>query len=136
VRRFSSPAGADDDALDRFGPASFDPPVPDWPKPFREAFCEHYGCALEAYADEVFRRGLHRHAVPVAWLIRALKPSYFDEDFEFIEEVGEVTNSELFKNEINYFHGRNLRHRSWIRRLFRIRLSGQRVVRIRRRLFP
>jgi hypothetical protein len=107
-----------------------------WPKTFQTAFCEHFGCTPNRYESELLRRGLFRHAVPLACLIRRFKPQFFVEDLDLIREVGKMTSPELFKNEVNYFYGRNLRHKNWLRSAFRIRISGSRMLRIRRRVFP
>lgn len=84
----------------------------------------------------MFWRGLFRHALPLALLIRRFNPEFFAEDLDLIREVGATTSQELFKNEINYFFGRNLRDRNWLRSTFRIRVSGNRLIRMRRRLLP
>ena len=86
--------------------------------------------------DDVFWRCLFRHALPLAFLIRRLNPGFFTEDMDLIREVGATTTQQLFKNEINYFFGRNLRDKSWLRKTFRIRVSGNRLIRLRRRFLP
>lgn len=107
----------------------------EWPQTFKEAFCGHFGCAPERYEMSVFWRALFRHALPFAWLIHWLSPSYFEEDLYLIREVGAMSNSALFKSEVNYFYGRNQRHKSWTRTTFRVRVSGNRMLRLQRRLF-
>ena len=104
------------------------------PKSFKAAFCEHFHCPPERYEDALFWRCLFRHALPVAFLIRRFDPGYFTEDMDLIREVGATTSQQLFKNEINYFFGRNLRDKSWLRNTFKIRVSGNRLIHLRRRL--
>lgn len=106
------------------------------PKSFKAAYCDHFRCPPERYEDEVFWRCLFRHALPLAFLIRRLNPGFFTEDMDLIREVGATTTHLLFKNEINYFFGRNLRDKSWLRKTFRIRVSGNRLIRLRRRFLP
>ena len=105
-----------------------------WPKSFKAAFCERFHCPPDRYESAAFWRGVVRHALPVALVIQWLKPDFFAEDMELIREVGEMTSPGLFKSEVNYFYGRNLRHKSWLRRTFRIRVSGGRMLRIRRQV--
>ncbi len=107
-----------------------------WPTNFKSAFCRAFGCRPEDYEPAVFRRALFRHALPFAWWLRWRDPEFFREDLDFIHEVGGLTDPDLFRQEVNYFYGRNLRDRGWLRTLLRIRVSGKRLMRLRRRLFP
>jgi hypothetical protein len=107
-----------------------------WPSTFQETFCQRYRCSADQYLTKAFRRCLFLHALPLASLIQRLDPAFFSEDYDLIREVGPMTDPDLFRNEINYFYGRNLRHKSWIRSLFRFRVSGNRLIRLKQRLFP
>lgn len=104
------------------------------PKTFKAAFCEHFRCPPDRYEESLFRRALFRHALPFAFLIQRFDPGFFDEDRDMIREVGAMTTHEIFRNEINYFFGRNLREKNWLRRTLRIRISGNRLIRLWRRL--
>jgi hypothetical protein len=106
-----------------------------WPLSFKDAFCQRFRCTPEQYDVRAFRRCLFLHARPFASLINRLQPGFFSEDHDLIREVGPMTDPELFRNEINYFYGRNLRHKSWLRGLFRIRVSGNRLIRLKQDLF-
>lgn len=106
-----------------------------WPKPFKDAFCERFHCPSEGYESALFWRCVPRRALPLAFLLLRRTPQRFTEDFDLIREVASMTSPELFKNEINYFHGRNLRSKSWIRRAFKVRVSGARLMRIKRKVF-
>ena len=107
-----------------------------WPTTFRQAFCKRYRCPPEHYESRAFRRSLFLHALPFASLLQRFDPAFFSEDYDLIREVGPMTDPELFRSEINYFYGRNLRHKGWIRSLFRMRVSGNRLIRLKQRLFP
>lgn len=106
-----------------------------WPKGFKEAFCERYRCSPEMYERRVFWRSLYRHAVPLAALIYWLKPEFFKEDFDLIRELDRMNNPEIFRSELNFFYGRNMRDRNWIRRTFYIRLSAKRILKLKNELF-
>jgi hypothetical protein len=106
-----------------------------WPKSFKEAFCDRFRCPPKEYERKAFRRCLFLHSRPLARLIHRFDPAFFSEDFDLIREVGPMTDPELFRSEINYFYGRNLRHKSWIRSLLRIRVSGNRLIRLKQNLF-
>jgi hypothetical protein len=104
------------------------------PKTFKAAFCEHFRCPPERYEESLFWRALFRHAVPLAFLARRFDPEFFHEDRDLIREVGAMTSQEIFRHEINYFYGRNLRDKSWLRSTLRIRISGNRMIRLWRTL--
>jgi hypothetical protein len=109
-------------------------PNGEWPLTFKQAFCTRFACTQEQYESAVFWRVVFRHALPLAWFIRRVSPGFFAEDLDLIREVGEITNPEIFKNEVNYFHGRNIRHKSWIRTVLRVRVSGGRLLKLRRQI--
>jgi len=87
---------------------------------------------VDDYESLLFRKALFRHAIPLAAWVRARDPQFFRDDIDLIREVGVMRSPELFRQEINYFFGRNQRNRSWFRKLFRVRLSGKRLIRIER----
>jgi hypothetical protein len=100
-------------------------------KTFKEAFCERYGYASEAYEGAVFRRCVFRHAWILAVLICWVAPETFQEDFDLIREVGQLSDPDLIRREVNYFYGRNARDKSWIRTTLLVRVSGKRLLRLR-----
>lgn len=106
-----------------------------WNKTFKEAFCHRYGYPLHQYESAVFWRCLYLHALPIAFLLHRWKPQFFAEDFDFINEIGKIADPDLFRNELNFFYGRNRRDRNWIRRSFAIRVSARRLVRLKNRVF-
>lgn len=106
-----------------------------WPRTFQDAFCEKYCCASEDYETEVFWHCLYRHSLPVAWWIFKRDPDFFREDFDLIREVGTMSNPETFRSEVNFFYGRNLRDKNWIRRVFFIRISAKRLIKLKKRIF-
>jgi len=62
--------------------------VSDWPKTFKEAFCEKYRCSQDQYIRRAFRACLYRRAVLFAPVIKALSPNFFQVDMDAIERVG------------------------------------------------
>ncbi|MHB8522820.1 MAG: hypothetical protein ACYDH9_18950 [Limisphaerales bacterium] len=93
------------------------------------------GCPAEGYRREVFWRCVYRHALPLAAIIHWAAPETLQEDFDLIREVGAMTDPETITREINYFYGRNVRDKSWIRRTLLIRVSGKRLLRLKNRVF-
>jgi len=105
-----------------------------WHQTFKEAYCSRLHCSPERFETHAFWTCIFRHALPLAWLIYRRDPGFFTEDLDLIREVGKMTDPELFKSEVNYFHGRNLRDKRWVRTILRVRVSGGRLMRLRRRL--
>src|SRR5687767_5707635 len=107
-----------------------------WQKTFRERFCEQFKCEDSNFEERVFWRCLNR---PHAWIFaKFLFPknrAIFKEDLDFIHELGGIRDPLTFKNEVNRYHGRNVREKGWIRGAFGIRVSGKRVMKLKNRLF-
>ena len=81
----------------------------EWHKLFKRIFWQTFG-----YADAEFERALFRmtafwHAIPLALIVRAIKPDVFREDFELTSEIGRSENADSFRHEISYLRGRNVR---------------------------
>jgi hypothetical protein len=107
-----------------------------WPMTFRERFCEQFKCELSLFEEAVFWRCLNRpHAWFFAKFIFPKRRFIFKEDLDFIHELGGVHDPLIFKNEVNRYHGRNVRERGWIRGTFGIRVSGKRVMKLKNRIF-
>ena len=110
-----------------------------WPTTLKEAVCKRFNCAQELYEQRLFWRCLYRHALPVAALVHWLDPEYFldvfREDFDFIREIGDVRDPDVFQVELDRFYGRNVRDKGWIRGALSVRISGKRLRRLKRRLF-
>ncbi len=102
-----------------------------WSKSFKTIYCETYRCDPNDYVKRVFSRCLFWHAVPLAPIIARIDPFFFQEDLEFIREIGEVRNSGEFKSELNRFYGRNLRDQNWIRRKLLLRVSAKKLLKLK-----
>ena len=109
-------------------------PLEKWPKPFREAFCERFGCDTSSYERKMFWRCLYRHAVPFAALIYRINPGFFKEDFDAIREMGLAVNSAMFNHDVNLFYGRIQRHAGFLRGSLHLRASGHRMLRMKREI--
>jgi hypothetical protein len=101
---------------------------------FRQLFTERFGCSAEEFEERVFWRALFRHALPFAWLISRLKPSFFREDYDLLREVATARNTGEVVSELNRFYGRNARDKSVLRTELHLRVSGKRVLRLYRDL--
>lgn len=102
---------------------------------FRALWCAKTGCAVEEFEPRVFRLALPFHARLLAPLIRRLSPRFFTEDLWFLREVGDTRSWGELINEINRFHGRNIRDPGTVRRVFGIRISARRFLRLAHGVF-
>jgi hypothetical protein len=94
---------------------------------FRDAVCQHFRCAPEAYGETVFSHCLYPHATWPARLIRRFIPDYFYSDFELIRLVANKTEAEELRTEVR-LHRFEYPPETLLRRFLRVRLSGQRLL--------
>jgi hypothetical protein len=102
---------------------------------FRELFCTRFKCSDEEYEEKLFWKCVYRHALPLVAVLFRSKPARFREDFDLIREVGHAKCRAEVIGELNRFYGRNVRDRSWLRKLLLIRISGKRLLKIQRQVF-
>jgi hypothetical protein len=102
---------------------------------FADLFCELCGCPRHRFERVLFDKSLYLHARLIAPLILWLSPHTFEEDFGVIQEVASVKDPEIFRTEVNRFHGRNRRDASFLRTVLLIRISGKRLMSWRDRVF-
>ncbi|HTH46002.1 MAG TPA: hypothetical protein VMB21_00695 [Candidatus Limnocylindria bacterium] len=101
------------------------------PKPqfdtFQAAYCAAHRCTPEQFGWVVFRRCLHRHALPVAAFMRLWDPSFFQSDFEVITAIGRSATQEELQVLIDEFENRRVVERDLLHATLRIRLSNFRL---------
>lgn len=98
-----------------------------WTKSFREAYLEKSQSSSESFEKDVVRRGLHRSALPLAWMIRALKPGFFELELRTARYLGNARSSEEFRAELASYHSEYRRRGGFLRNTLGIRLSGKRL---------
>ena len=106
-----------------------------WRKSFREAFCERFQCEESAFERKVFWRTLHWPGLPIAIFLFIFRRDYFSADFELIREIAPMRYPYLFMAQMNHFHARSIRSHDWLRRKGIVRISGQRMIKLKNRVF-
>jgi hypothetical protein len=102
---------------------------------FEEKFCAKHRCSSAEFSRRVFWRCLHRHAVPVAPVILALRPAYFAADLELIADVRRaVKMNQVWEAIREYFL--NPRHQGWLRKRANVRVSARRLINLSREYLP
>ncbi len=94
---------------------------------FRTAFCQRAHCDDSRYERALFWRGLYRHAIPFAFLIRMVAPRFFRDDFDFIRYLASDATMEEVNEDIDRFEYGNRVRRHWFRTGLRIHLNPVRV---------
>jgi hypothetical protein len=105
-----------------------------WTKDFRTLYCEHTGCAPERFEEHVFWRVLYPHAVLLALPVRLLMPNFFRLDFETIDRVGQTFDGREFGHDLDRYKFLNQGLYSVLRSWLLVRISGRKLMRLRRRL--
>jgi len=104
-------------------------------KTFEERFCEAHQCTSEEFVRRVFWKCLHRHALPIAPVLLAVYPRYFDADRELILGVRRAVKMGQVWEEVREFFI-NPRHTGWLRRKVNIRVSARRLIDLAREYLP
>lgn len=110
-------------------------PVTAWPTTFGNAFCERFACPPENYERRLFWRALHRHALALAVPLLLLRPSFFDIDFRLLSELTTCRNWRQLYSALSDFSYRNRMSGSALRLVFRVRVSGGRLLKVAMDLF-
>lgn len=94
---------------------------------FRTVFCQQAHCEASHFERALFWRGLYRHAIPFAFLIRLVAPRFFRDDLDFIRFLGADASMEEINEDIDRFQYGNRVRRHWLRTGFRIHLDPARI---------
>lgn len=97
------------------------------PPDFRSAFCARMRCAAPAFERTVFWRGLYRHAVPLALILRLTTPGFFRADEEFIRWLGGDGCLAEVEEDLERFRYGNRVRSHWLRTGCRIHVNPQRI---------
>jgi hypothetical protein len=106
------------------------------PKTFRELFCEQFECPPEKFEEELFWKSVYRRALPLARLIHWLHPHFFQRDFAALRQLGVTTGHREFQSELQDYRYHLHSYGHWAQKTLRVRISGQRLNRLFRRLRP
>jgi len=103
-----------------------------WPTEFRHLYAEYAHCAPEEFEKRVFWRTMYLHAIPIAWLIRLIYPPYFRLDLETIDRVAQTYDAREYAHDLDRFRFLSSQAHSLMRSMLLIRISGRKLVRLRR----
>jgi|YNPBryantNP2012_1023418.scaffolds.fasta_scaffold03727_1 hypothetical protein len=109
--------------------------VSDWPKTFKEAFCERYQCPPDQYLRRAFQKCLYRRAVFLAPIIMLVSPAFFQVDMDVIERIGSARSWRELHAELKAFSINSRLRTRPLRSQFRLRVSGNRICKLAELLF-
>ncbi|MCC5806688.1 MAG: hypothetical protein JJU00_10215 [Opitutales bacterium] len=100
---------------------------------FRDHFCRELSCPPEAFEREVMRRCLFRRARLLYPWIELFNGDFFFHERKLIERIANERNLNDIRHDIDFYQHKFV-SMSARRGAFRIRISGQRLIRIVRRV--
>jgi hypothetical protein len=101
--------------------------VQPWPKGFKTAFCERFGCGEEQYADRAYRECLTPHGRLLWRIIHLLEREYFVPDRLLFEHLADATDWARFETELDSFIREDAMLGNALRRVLGIRVSVKRA---------
>lgn len=103
---------------------------------FKEAYCAAYRCSPEKFDHRVFWKCVHRRALPLTVVIWAVERRVFQPDLEVIRALGAASSDVELRSVMEEFDNRCMVERSIRRTVFRMRVSGGRLMPLFRALLP
>jgi len=100
--------------------------IPYKKRTFLELYCSQHQIEPEDFPKAVFRHALHLHARPFVTLTTLLKRFHFAADYDFINNIGQLTRYRDFDLYMQGF-SRHPRNCGFLRRGLRLRLSSRRL---------
>jgi len=107
------------------------PPRPD----FKSLFCKLYHCPPEEFEERAFGACLHWRARPLAPILRAIAPRYFDPDFAFIGYLAKAPGRRDAMNELAAFVEASKTKGGLAREFLHIRISPRKTSQLIARIF-
>lgn len=103
---------------------------------FKEAYCAAYRCSQEKFDHQVFWKCVYRRALPLVVVIWAVERRVFQPDLEVIRALGAAGSDIELQSVMGEFDNRCMVERSIRRTVFRMRVSGARLMPLFRDLLP
>ncbi len=102
---------------------------------FKVLFCERFDYPPSEFENRAFKELLYWHAKLLGPVIRKFSQDFFDEDFRFIQYLGDASSLREAKANAADFKDANAARRSFWRTGLRIRVSGMKATKLAHRLF-
>ena len=93
-------------------------------------FCARYSCSSSDFSVRAFRICCYWRARLIAPLLSLFSPDFFQPDFEFIRQLGMASNMQDVKAASSAFEDANRWPRTFLRTRLKLRVSGQKGIRL------
>jgi hypothetical protein len=97
---------------------------------FRNGFCMKHVIRPERFEREVFWRCVHDRGAWLARMILMVHPGFFRRDLALIREIGGMMSLDQVKDALQRFHKETQESGGFLRRKLKVRLSGERLLRL------
>lgn len=104
-------------------------------KNFRDLFCERFVCKPEKFESKLFREAMNPDLKLLAVAIGCVHPGLFEKDFEYIRRVAYAESKAEILAIVNRLPYDPEFNRGALRGIFRLRISGRRLVQLANELF-
>ena len=105
-----------------------------WHEEFRNLFANYADCNPDEVDRKIFWRVIYLHAIPAALIIRIFAPHYFRLDLETIDRVCQTMDGREFARDLDRYRFLNGEAHSLMRSFFLIRISGKKLIHLRRKV--
>lgn len=96
----------------------------------KNAFCMKYVIPPERFDRAVFWRCVHERGSGIARVILFLYPGYFRRELQLIQQIGRYTEMSEVQGALQRYHKETQSDGGFIRRKLKVRLSGERLLRL------
>jgi hypothetical protein len=104
---------------------------------FKEAFCAHFNCRPEDYVQKALFYVFYRHCVPISHILYSFRTVSIKQAIQAVEVLGRAADVDEVHWLINdYRYQLRLHHASSFVKLFKVRISGRRMLALFQLLEP
>lgn len=102
---------------------------------FQNSFCMKYVIPPERFVREVFNRCVHEKSAGFSKFLLLVYPAFFRRDLVLIKQVGRAESLDEVKGALQRFHRETQDEGGLLRKKLKMRLSGERMLRLAAELF-
>ena len=104
---------------------------------FKAVFCWHFNCPEASFAEELLWKSLDPYWRGAVSALRRVNRGFLRKDLEYLEHVGAVTSWRDLASLANGIRREPGLNRGFLRGTFHLRISGERLLRLREEiLYP
>jgi hypothetical protein len=107
-----------------------------WPETFRDAYCRRFRCRSRSYAFSAMQRTVYAHAVVPLLILYPFRTRSVQGALYVLELAGNARNFGEFLRAIDRYHQWMRTYPGIWQSAWKMRVSGQRLIRLQRVLFP